>query len=440
MTADVASRIPRVQAAMAEAGVSGLVVTPGSDLRYLTGYDAKPLERLTALIVPAEGDPRLVVPLLEVAEAERSPAALAGMQVVTHGETDDAYAVALHALQIGGRRWPSTTTCGRRASSALQQALPRGTAAGRWSPDRRPAACARAATRSRRCARPAPRSTACTSGWGSSSRSAAPSARRLALIAEAIIDEGHATTDFVIVGSGPNGASPHHAVSDRVIERGDTVVIDIGGSTVDGYCRDSTRTYVVGAEPAGDVHALLRRPARGAARPMRLRPARGDGRGGRPGRASGDHRRGLRRQLHAPHGPRHRARDPRGAVHRRGQPAGPRARHGVLDRARHLPAGPARCPDRGHRRHDRGRHRATEHDHARTSRCWRADGAACDGECGPADLPAAGRRRPDVVHRARQEDQAVDVGGAPAGQAAGAARRDQGLRRQRSTSPRSACR
>ena len=73
------------------------------------------------------------------------------------------------------------------------------------------------------------------------------------LIAEAITDEGHATTDFVIVGSGPNGASPHHAVSDRVIERGDTVVIDIGGSTVDGYCSDSTRTYVVGAEPADDV-------------------------------------------------------------------------------------------------------------------------------------------------------------------------------------------
>jgi len=73
------------------------------------------------------------------------------------------------------------------------------------------------------------------------------------LISEAITDEGHAATDFVIVGSGPNGASPHHGVSDRVIERGDSVVVDIGGSTVDGYCSDSTRTYVVGTEPAEDV-------------------------------------------------------------------------------------------------------------------------------------------------------------------------------------------
>ena len=89
MTADVASRIARVQSAMAEAGVSGLVVTPGSDLRYLTGYDAIPLERLTALVVPLEGEPSLVVPLLEEAEAQKSPAALAGMQVVTHGDGVD---------------------------------------------------------------------------------------------------------------------------------------------------------------------------------------------------------------------------------------------------------------------------------------------------------------------------------------------------------------
>jgi Xaa-Pro aminopeptidase len=69
-------------------------------------------------------------------------------------------------------------------------------------------------------------------------------------IAEAIVDEGHATVNFVIVASGPNAASPHHALSDRVIEAGDAVVVDIGGTTVDGYCSDSTRTYAVGEPPA----------------------------------------------------------------------------------------------------------------------------------------------------------------------------------------------
>ena len=61
-----------------------------------------------------------------------------------------------------------------------------------------------------------------------------------------ILAAGHVSVDFVIVASGPNGASPHHEVSDRVIEVGDPVVVDIGGSMPDGYCSDSTRTYSVG--------------------------------------------------------------------------------------------------------------------------------------------------------------------------------------------------
>jgi len=75
------------------------------------------------------------------------------------------------------------------------------------------------------------------------------------LIATAIVEEGHVTADFVIVGSGPNSASPHHSVSERRLQRGDSVVVDIGGSTADGYCSDSTRTYCVGTEPDAGVTA-----------------------------------------------------------------------------------------------------------------------------------------------------------------------------------------
>jgi Xaa-Pro aminopeptidase len=70
-----------------------------------------------------------------------------------------------------------------------------------------------------------------------------------AKIAEAILAEGHVQVDFVIVGSGPNAASPHHEVSDRVIQAGDVVVVDIGGTMPSGYCSDCTRTYVVGQAP-----------------------------------------------------------------------------------------------------------------------------------------------------------------------------------------------
>ncbi len=70
-------------------------------------------------------------------------------------------------------------------------------------------------------------------------------------IAAAIVAEGHARADFVIVGSGPNGASPHHEAGDRVIQPGDVVVIDIGGPMPSGYFSDCTRTYLVGSGGAG---------------------------------------------------------------------------------------------------------------------------------------------------------------------------------------------
>lgn len=65
---------------------------------------------------------------------------------------------------------------------------------------------------------------------------------------------GHESVEFCIVASGPNGASPHHTASERVITNGDAVVVDFGGYQ-DGYCSDTTRTFVVGTPPPGFVEA-----------------------------------------------------------------------------------------------------------------------------------------------------------------------------------------
>src|SRR6202044_2696170 len=68
-------RVERAAAAAAEAGLAALLLTPGPDLRYLTGYDAHQLERLTCLAVPAASSPHdsvLLVPALEYPAAEAS--------------------------------------------------------------------------------------------------------------------------------------------------------------------------------------------------------------------------------------------------------------------------------------------------------------------------------------------------------------------------------
>jgi Xaa-Pro aminopeptidase len=70
-------------------------------------------------------------------------------------------------------------------------------------------------------------------------------------IAGEIVAQGHARADFVIVGSGPNAAKPHHVPSARVLRAGDAVVVDIGGTMPSGYCSDCTRTYALGSPPPG---------------------------------------------------------------------------------------------------------------------------------------------------------------------------------------------
>src|SRR5438309_10349638 len=92
-TADLypASRLKRAAEAAARSGMDALLLTPGPDLRYLTGYDTHQSERLTCLAVPAAGPAFLVVPRLELASAQASPAAGLNLEFVVSDGTDDPY-------------------------------------------------------------------------------------------------------------------------------------------------------------------------------------------------------------------------------------------------------------------------------------------------------------------------------------------------------------
>ena len=64
-------RLARVRERMGEPGVDVLLLSLGADLPWLTGYEAMPLERLTMLVLPADGEPVLVVPGLEAPRVRR---------------------------------------------------------------------------------------------------------------------------------------------------------------------------------------------------------------------------------------------------------------------------------------------------------------------------------------------------------------------------------
>src|SRR5215468_10745178 len=102
-----ADRLEQAAAAARQAGLSALLLTPGPDLRYLTGYDAQQLERLTCLAVPAAGaaaQPFLVVPRLELPAAQASPAGGLGLEMIPWDETDDPYALVAKWLGAAGRQ------------------------------------------------------------------------------------------------------------------------------------------------------------------------------------------------------------------------------------------------------------------------------------------------------------------------------------------------
>ncbi|MEY9841095.1 M24 family metallopeptidase [Streptacidiphilus sp. EB103A] len=248
-------RIVRAQKAAAEAGLDALLVSPGPDLRYLTGYQALPLERLTCLVAPASGEPFLVVPLLEQPAAEASPAGALDLEIVGWRETEDPYERI--AKRIGGssrkvgvdnHMWAEKVLALRAALPGAEQALA-GEVLGALRMRK-----SDAEIRALRAAGAAIDAVHRAVGdWLRPGRTEREVGRD---IADAIIAAGHETVDFVIVASGPNGASPHHELSDRVIRAGEPVVVDIGGTMPSGYCSDSTRNYCVGQAPADYLRAF----------------------------------------------------------------------------------------------------------------------------------------------------------------------------------------
>jgi Xaa-Pro aminopeptidase len=249
-----ANRLAAAATAAREAGIDALLITPGADLRYLVGYEALPLERLTCLIVATSGAPTLLVPALERSAALASGAA-DHVTIATHSETGDAFTQAATIISEALGHAPGTVAVADRmwAEQVLRfRAIMPGTeltTAGvvtralrmRKRPDEIDAL--------RRAGQAIDQVHQRMGEWLRPGRTEAEVGRD---IAEAILAVGHTSVNFVIVGSGPNGASPHHALSDRVIESGDPVVVDIGGTMPDGYCSDCTRVYVAGGAPPSE--------------------------------------------------------------------------------------------------------------------------------------------------------------------------------------------
>jgi D-alanyl-D-alanine dipeptidase len=260
-------RLRHARATADEAGLAGLLLPPSPDLVYLTGYDPPPLERLTLLIVRPADDPVLVVPELERPRALESPMGRR-LEVVGWRDAEDPYELvgrmvpAAAKLGVGDRMWAShllgleryLDAGGLVATSAAVPLL-------RAVKDSDELGLLELAGRG------ADEAFEEAVELGFLGTTEAEIGERLAAL---LREHAHDDVNFTIVGSGPNGASPHHEPTDRRIDTGDPVVLDFGGR-VRGYCSDITRTIVLGrpTPEIREVHDIVREAQDAAYRAVR---------------------------------------------------------------------------------------------------------------------------------------------------------------------------
>ncbi|EOM78362.1 aminopeptidase P family protein [Rhodococcus rhodnii] len=262
-------RLERAAAIGRDAGLDALLVTPGPDLRYLVGSRAESFERLTCLVVPTDGKPAsVVVPTLELASLKGSAIADLGLPVHEWVDGVDPHTLVTDMLPAGAR-------------VAVTDAMPALHLVPLAERLRSVPVLATAVIRELRMIKDDAEIDALRRAGAAIDRVHARMPELLVAgrteaevadaISAAIVEEGHTGAEFVIVGSGPNGADPHHEVSDRVIETGDIVVIDIGGPVEPGYNSDSTRTYSMGEPDAriAEQYAVLEDAQRAAVAAVR---------------------------------------------------------------------------------------------------------------------------------------------------------------------------
>ena len=250
------------QSRLRDGAGDALVLFPSQNLFYLSGFSETPDERHLLLFVPARGDPVFVVPEL-YADQIREASWVDDVRTWSddEGPRDQLRTVAAD-LELSGGRLLVDDTMWARFTQDLREILPEttfGLASDVVAPLRLRKDDAELDAL-RRAGRVADRVVDDLRSLGSDA--VGMTETELAVdIERRLVDAGGDGTSFeVIVGSGPNGAKPHHSHGDRVIEAGDPVVLDFG-TRVDGYPSDQTRTVVFAGDPSEtfrEVHEIVR--------------------------------------------------------------------------------------------------------------------------------------------------------------------------------------
>ncbi len=254
-----ADRFARARQQMVDQGVDALLLSVGADLPYLTGFTAMPLERLTMLVLPQDGEAKLVIAGMEAPLVTERPE----FSIVPWGETEDPIGIVddllggADTVAIGDTTWARFLVGlidknGDRTFRNASDIMTPLRAVKSADEVERLRAASHAVDRiaARLQAGEIPL-VGKTERWLSEE------------LGRQIVEEGHDKVNFAIVGAGENAASPHHHAGDRVIQEDEGILCDFGGTMIgddgNGYCSDLTRCVYTGAPTAefAEAYAVL---------------------------------------------------------------------------------------------------------------------------------------------------------------------------------------
>ncbi|MCL4355755.1 MAG: aminopeptidase P family protein [Nitrososphaerota archaeon] len=241
-----ATRLKRLRAGLASSGLKGVVVVPGPNLRYLTGGTSLMLERPFMLLVPLAGEPQLIAPALESGPYVSAPFSL-GVHAWTDSEgpggairdaTKRAGAEGQWGVE-GRAPFQYTDKLAKGGHLKLVSAEPILQKL-RESKDNTEVGLLKKSARALSRA---------FSGFPGLIKEGATELELARAMTDAIYAQGAEKVDDMLVQAGQMAADPHHLPSTRRVNRGESIVVDVG-STYGGYYADVTRTFCVGRSPA----------------------------------------------------------------------------------------------------------------------------------------------------------------------------------------------
>jgi Xaa-Pro dipeptidase len=247
-TAERLARIAKAQRLMRQHGLGSILIEPGASLVYFTGVRWSRSERLTAALIPAEGDPIVFTPFFEEPSVRESLAIPATVRTWTeHEDPLKLVAGALRDLKLQSKPVGVEETVRFFAVDALRKALPR--------VDIRNAAPVTRGCRMIKSLAEIALMQKATDVTVAAYRYTYPRVEKgmtpsdIGGIMNTATRALGGSPEFALVLLGEASAYPHGSGKPQEVRKGEVVLMDCG-CTVHGYQSDISRTWVHGEADA----------------------------------------------------------------------------------------------------------------------------------------------------------------------------------------------